>query len=460
MHLLLVDDDAEYRATIARRLQRRGHTVQEAESLQSAMAVARAEQFDAAVVDLEMPDGSGVTLLHQLKEEDSALEVLILTGHGSIETAVEAMRQGAYDYLTKPCRFEELETRLAKAIDRGRLSRENQRLKSLVENATATTDMVGRSPAILDVLAFLRRIAVTDHPVIVYGESGTGKELAAQALHHFSPRAERPLVAINCAAIPEALLESELFGHERGAFTGADKAKMGLFEAASTGTLFIDELGELAPGLQAKLLRALETHRIRRVGAIKETPIDVRIVAATNCDLVQAVAAGRFREDLYYRLNVLSVQLPPLRERRDDIPLLVEHFLKRPPLRGWTIVPAALEKLVAYPWPGNIRELANVIERAKILADDLMITPSQLPDNIVRPAPPSRVANPAFVTKATTPDKLVAIERDHVLAVLQREGGNKSRTATALGLTRRSLYRLLEKYGLTPDGPPDANADS
>jgi DNA-binding NtrC family response regulator len=460
VHLLLVDDDAEYRATISRRLQRRGHTVQEAENLQSAMSVARTEQFDAAVVDLEMPDGSGVTLLHQLKEEDPALEVLILTGHGSIETAVEAMRQGAYDYLTKPCRFEELETRLAKAIDRGRLSRENQRLKSLVENVTATADMVGQSTAMQDVLTFLRRIAGADHPVVIYGESGTGKELAAQAVHRFSPRAERPLVAINCAAIPEALLESELFGHERGAFTGADKAKMGLFEAASTGTLFIDELGELALGLQAKLLRALETHRIRRVGAIKETPVDVRIVAATNRDLSKEVAAGRFREDLYYRLNVLAVQLPPLRDRRDDIPLLVEHFLRRPPIREWSISSAALEKLVAYPWPGNIRELANVIERAKILADNPVITAAQLPENIVRPVPPVASLQLKPVATAPKPDQLVTIEREHVLAVLQREGGNKSRTATALGLTRRSLYRLLEKYGLTPDGPSDANADS
>lgn len=459
MHVLLVDDDAEYRATIARRLQRRGLSIQEAENLQSAMTVARIEQFDAAVVDLEMPDGSGVTLLHQLKEEDPALEVLILTGHGSIETAVEAMRQGAYDYLTKPCRFEELETRLAKAIDRGRLSRENQRLKSLVENASTTVEMIGQSPGIQEVLAFLRRVASADHPVIIYGETGTGKELAARAVHRFSPRAERPLVAINCAAIPETLLESELFGHERGAFTGADKAKMGLFEAANTGTLFIDELGELAMGLQAKLLRALESRRIRRVGAIKETPVDVRIVAATNRDLLQEVAAGRFREDLYYRLNVLAVRLPPLRERCDDIPLLVEHFLRRPPVRDWSISPAALESLMAYPWPGNIRELANVIERAKILADNSVITSAQLPENIIKPAQKNFGFKHDTKTIAPKPDQLVAIERDHVLAVLQREGGNKSRTAAALGLTRRSLYRLLEKYELTPDASSGANPD-
>jgi transcriptional regulator with PAS, ATPase and Fis domain len=279
-------------------------------------------------------------------------------------------------------------------------------------------------------------------------------------VHRFSARAERPLVAINCAAIPETLLESELFGHERGAFTGADKAKMGLFEAANTGTLFIDELGELALGLQAKLLRALESRRIRRVGAIKETPVDVRIVAATNRDLVQEVAAGRFREDLYYRLNVLAVQLPPLRERRDDIPLLVEHFLQRPPHREWTIAPAALEKLVAYRWPGNIRELANVIERAKILADDPVITLAQLPENIVQPAQPGAGFQRAAKAIAPKPDQLVTMERDHLLAVLQREGGNKSRTAEALGLTRRSLYRLLEKYGLTPDAPSESSAES
>ncbi|OYW13292.1 MAG: hypothetical protein B7Z55_17100, partial [Planctomycetales bacterium 12-60-4] len=244
--------------------------------------------------------------------------------------------------------------------------------------------------------------------------------------------------------------ESELFGHERGAFTGADKAKMGLFEAANAGTLFIDELGELAVGLQAKLLRALENRRIRRVGAIKEMPVDVRIVAATNRDLAADVAAGRFREDLYYRLNVLSVRLPPLRERRDDIPLLVEHFLRRPPLREWSVAQDALEKLVVYAWPGNIRELANVVERAKILANCLVITTSELPVGITHPA--TALARPAPQSAAKSRNfELATLERQHVLAVLEQEGGNKSRAATALGITRRSLYRLLEKYGLVEE---------
>lgn len=455
MYLLLVDDDAAYRATIARRLHRRGHAVKEADSVQSGFAAARTEQFDAAVVDLELPDGTGVSLLHQLKQEDPALEVLILTGHGSIETAVEAMRQGAYDYITKPCQFEELETRLVKAVERGRLNRENQRLKSVMESTAPPSEIIGRSQAIQDVIVFLRRVAAANHPVLISGETGTGKELAARAVHQLSPRSSNPLVAINCAALPETLLESELFGHERGAFTGADKPKMGLFEAASTGTLFIDEVGELALGLQAKLLRALESRRIRRVGAIKETPVDVRIVAATNRDLSHEVSAGRFREDLYYRLNVLTVQLPPLRDRREDIPLLIEHLLKRPPLRDWSVSAEALQHLVAYAWPGNIRELANVVERAKILADSLVITPKLLPENMTRPAP-SAPARKLEKEEASAPDELAEIEREHVLAVLKRERGNKSRAAAALGLTRRSLYRLLEKYGIKAEADGDS----
>jgi transcriptional regulator with PAS, ATPase and Fis domain len=335
---------------------------------------------------------------------------------------------------------------LDRATEVRRLRTENARLRRVVERLCYESPryrLVGTSAALRRVIQLIEKVAPTDATVLVRGESGTGKELVARAVHGNSPRRERPLVTVNCATLSEHLLESELFGHEKGAFTGADRAKPGLFEVAEGGTLFIDEVAEMSPALQAKLLRVLEGGHYRRVGDTRERRADVRIVAATNKPLEEAQKAGRFREDLYYRLNVVAVTLPPLRERRDDIPLLVEHFLTTRPVGRTSMMrvdPAALEVLVRYGWPGNVRELANVIERAQILAEGDTITVDDLPDNLVGAT--RAAAAPA------DPDSLEGVERRHVEEVLRRAGGNKVRAAKALGVSRRTLYRLIDRYGL------------
>lgn len=447
MDLLIVDDDAGFRSTLVRRLSRREHSVREFASGEEALQLASQERFDVAVIDLHLPRMDGIELLAKLKQLDPHCQVILLTGEGSIETAVSAMKRGAYDYLTKPCVFSELEVLLTKAHECSRLERENIQLRAALHHTASASEIVGKSSAIQKLLRLIDKAGPTDSPVLIQGESGTGKELVARALHKGSRRAEKPMVAINCAALPEALLESELFGHEKGAFTGAVAAKMGLFEVADGGTLFVDELGELAGGLQAKLLRVLEDGRIRRVGATRETQVDVRVVAATNRNLAERVKAGKFRDDLYYRLNVVTIDLPPLRERRDDLPLLIDHFLRRPVPGGWQLTAAAHRAMCSYSWPGNIRELANVIERAKILADDQLIDLEQLPEAILDPAETEQASSEAAGPAGR--DDLSLLEREHVATVLKRERGNKARAAKALGVSRRSLYRLIEKYGLT-----------
>lgn len=446
MDLLIVDDDQDFRSTLMRRLSRREHAVREAATAEEALKIASLTKFDVAVIDLHLPQMDGIELLAKLKQDDPDCQVILLTGEGSIETAVAAMKRGAYDYLTKPCEFSELEVLLAKAHECGRLGRENLQLRAALRRAAPSSEIVGASQGIQKVLRLIEKAGPSESPVLIEGESGTGKELVARALHQSSPRAEKPMVAINCAALPEALLESELFGHEKGAFTGAVAAKMGLFEVADGGTLFIDEVGELAGGLQAKLLRVLQDGRIRRVGATKEVQVAVRVVAATNRKLADEVKARRFRDDLFYRLNVLTIVLPPLRERPDDIPLLIDHFLHRPVAGGWQLTESARRGLCNYSWPGNIRELANVIERAKILADGTLIDLEQLPEAILDPAEAGKTLPES--TASPESDDLSRIERQHVASVLQREGGNKARTAKVLGISRRSLYRLIEKYGL------------
>jgi len=446
VQLLIVDDDQEYRSTVVRRLIRRDHTVHEAASAEDALKVAAANKFDVAVIDLHLPQMDGIELLSRLKQLDSQCQVIMLTGEGSIQTAVAAMKRGAYDFLTKPCEFAELEILLEKAQEHARLGRENVQLREALRHNTPTAEIVGQSQSIEKVLKLIEKAGPSASPVLIEGESGTGKELVARALHKCSPRAEKPMVAINCAALPEALLESELFGHEKGAFTGAVAAKMGLFEVADGGTLFIDELGELAGALQAKLLRVLQEGRIRRVGATKEVPVDVRVIAATNRRLADEVKARRFRDDLFYRLNVITIVLPPLRERPGDLPLLIDHFLRRPVAGGWQFSESAHRALCSYSWPGNIRELANVIERAKILSDDKRIDLEHLPEVILDPAEATVTTPDRQVSPGS--DELAHLERDHVALILEREGGNKARAAKTLGISRRSIYRLIEKYGL------------
>jgi DNA-binding NtrC family response regulator len=439
--LLIVDDDDVFRETAMKWLERKGYVVHGAASAEEALRLADQRQFSVAIVDMVMPGLSGHDLLRSFKESDRDCEVILLTGQGTIEAAVAAMKLGAFDFVTKPCSLAVLETLVERARERGDLRKENVRLKEALRRAQPRDEIVGASPPMREVFRLIERVGPTDKPVLIQGESGTGKELVARAIHQRSVRAERPLVVINCAALPDTLLESELFGHEKGAFTGAVQAKAGLFELADSGTLFIDEIGEMSGALQAKLLRVLEDGTLRRIGSLKERRVDVRLIAATNRNMAEEVNAGRFREDLYYRINVMSLQLPPLRQRSGDLPLLLERFL-RP---GWTIEPEALEALARCTWPGNVRQLKNALERAEVMSDDATIRLLDLPPEILVPA---TSPTPVLALPAADGDELSQIERAHVQEILARERGNKARAARALGINRRSLYRLIEKYDI------------
>lgn len=450
--LLVVDDDQEFRDTLRTRFARRGFEVRSAASGEEAMEVAELRNFDVAIFDIMMPGMSGLELLKRFKSRHAECEVVLLTGQGSIETAVEAMKLGAYDYLQKPFPLKDLEAVAIKASERRNLRKENTQLRAILERSQPPSEMIGQSPAMQEVFRLIERAGPSDKAILILGESGTGKELVARALHRHSRQADKPMVVINCAALPESLLESELFGHEKGAFTGAVAAKPGLFEVADGGTLFIDEIGELPGALQAKLLRVLEDGSLRRIGSIQERRVKVRLLAATNRDLAKEVEAKRFREDLYYRINVMSLELPPLCERKGDIALLVHHFLGS----GWEIDPAALDAMELYRWPGNVRQLSNAIERAKILSSSETLTLKDLPREVSAPATATCAAT---APESDSVDDLAAIQRTKVVEVLRRESGNKSKAARALGIDRRKLYRLLEKFSIADaelaTGTPD-----
>jgi DNA-binding NtrC family response regulator len=437
--LLVVDDDEEFRETLVNRFSRQNFQVQAAASGEEALNFAARRNYDVAIFDMMMPGMSGLELLKQFKATHPDCEVILLTGQGTIETAVEAMKQGAYDYLQKPFPLKDLEAVALKAVDRRRLRKENVQLKAMLERTQPVGEMVGQSAAMQEVYRLIQRAGPSEKAILIQGESGTGKELVARALHRHGKRADKPMVVINCAALPETLLESELFGHEKGSFTGAIGAKPGLFEVADGGTLFVDEIGELPGPLQAKLLRVLEDGSLRRIGSVQERRVNVRLLAATNRNLAKEVAANRFREDLYYRINVMSLELPPLRERTGDVPLLVRHFLGT----TWEIAPEAVEALERYSWPGNVRQLINALERAKILCDSETIGLKDLPREVLAPSDAQPAGDDDFVAAT---DDLAAIQRSKVVAVLRREAGNKSKAARALGIDRRKLYRLLEKY--------------
>lgn len=439
--LLIVDDDDEFRGTVSRRFIRRGYRVREAAGPEEALRALAERQFDVALLDLVMPGMSGVELLEKLRASQPDCEAILLTGQGSIETAVEAMRKGAFDYLTKPFPLGELEMVIEKAYDRRQLRKENVQLKTMIERIRPTAEMIGESSAMKEVVRLIERAGPTEKAILIQGESGTGKELVARALHRASTRAEKPLVVINCAALTETLLESELFGHEKGAFTGAFQTKLGLFEVADGGTLMIDEIGEMPGSLQAKLLRVLEDGSMRRVGSAKEVRVNVRLLAATNRDLAAEVQAGRFREDLYYRINVMSLELPPLRNRLGDIPLLVRHFVGP----DWSVSPEAMAAMERYTWPGNVRQLINAIERARILAEGNEIHLGDLPAAVIH-GPDGKSALPTG-----NEDRLDSVERAHIIEVLNRSQGNKAKAARTLGVNRRSLYRMMEKYAIGPN---------
>jgi len=448
LRLFIVDDDEPLCQTLASRFQRQGMTVATAGSVAEALALAKSQTFDVALLDLHLPDGSGVELLGRLKEGQPEIEALMLTGHGSMETAIQALKLGAYDYLTKPFNLPNLEIHIQKAFEKVRLARRERQWVEQIRYESPRYRLVGSSTSMRRITQLIEKVAPTDATVLIRGASGTGKELVARAVHYNSPRRDRPLVTINCAALQETLLESELFGHEKGAFTGAITAKTGLIEVAEGGTLFIDEIAEMAPGLQAKLLRVLENGHYRRVGGTQEIHADVRVIAATNKNLEEEKRDARFREDLYYRLNVVAIALPTLRERLQDIPELVQHFLINRQIgpRPFQIAPETLEVFAHYDWPGNVRELANVLERAQILAENFTITLDDLPDNMLVSVPAGGLAPSAEAAC------LREVERRHVQWVLRQEKGNKVHAARVLGISRRALYRLIQKYHLQENG--------
>lgn len=453
VELLFVDDDNEFRGIASQWFTRRGFHVHEAPGVNDALRLLQDRQFDVVVSDMAMPGLTGLDLLQRIKELSPDCEVLLLTGQATVEIAVQAMKFGAYDFLSKPFPLPELEALIQKAYERRQLNKENLQLKAVLERNQPKLRMIGESLAMLEVFKLIAKAGPSDQAILIQGESGTGKELVARSLHEHSVRAARPLVSINCTALTETLLESELFGHEKGAFTGAVAAKPGLFELADGGTLFIDEIGEMPGVMQAKLLRVLQDGSMRRVGSLQERRVNVRVITATNRDIAAEVAAHRFREDLYYRINVMSLDLPPLRARHGDIKLLVDYFLGS----GWQIAPDALRVLESYNWPGNIRQLINVIERGKILADDKFITTDELPSILMQlgsGTSSAETTSSAPVMSLVDDGTLASIEKARVVDVMQKQKGNKSRAAQVLGISRRSLYRLLEKYNLDGSNTP------
>ena len=463
--VLLVDDDEAACRLLAEVLERDGYRVAAALSVEEALAkLEREGPFDAVLTDLRMPERSGLDLLKIVREREPDALVLVLTAFGDAAAAGEAIRAGAYDFVSKPYDIGALRETLARALGRRRLATASRELRSAgVRRAAAAQEgsaLVGHSPAIIEVMKTLARAAPTQATVLLLGETGTGKELVARTIHSYSERNGRRFVAVNCSALAEGLLESELFGHLRGAFTGAAGARPGLFREADRGTLFLDEIGDISPALQARLLRALQEHEIVPVGSETPVKVDVRIIAATHRDIGALVRAGKFREDLYYRLNVVTLQLPPLRDRKQDIPLLMDHFLRELTERhgrGPVAVDAeAQHRLLAYDWPGNIRELQNVLERALVLAEQDVIGPEHLPAE-VRPGggPPDPPAPDADEAPVVSPSvnvllSLEEVERRHVLRVLEATGGSREEASRILGISRRTLTRMVQRWGLPP----------
>jgi len=456
--LLLVDDERSVREFLAIYLGRAGHKVETAACMADARTALRARGFDVVITDLRMPDGTGLDVLETSKALHPDTEVVVVTAYATAETAIAAMKAGAYDYLLKPFKVDEVGLVVERALERRLLLRDNVVLRDEIKGRYRLDRMLGKSAAMERLFDLVRKIAPARTSVLVVGESGTGKELAARALHEISPRAERPFVAVNCGAIPEALLESELFGHVKGAFTGATAEKEGLFEAADGGTLFLDEVGELPAAMQVKLLRALQERRVKPVGGVAERDVDVRVVAATNRDLEAEVDRGAFRQDLYYRLNVIQLRMPPVRERREDIPLLAEHFLRKfsaEHARPVTeIAPAAMSALTAYSFPGNVRELENIIERAVTLSSDSRVTLDALPDLRGSGGRGGRAAQELPIEGVNLEREVESFERTLLLRALERTSGNRTEAARLLGISFRSMRYRLSKLGIA--GADDA----
>jgi two-component system, NtrC family, nitrogen regulation response regulator GlnG len=468
--ILIADDEEGLRWVLEKGLRQAGYEVTAVPDGPAALRAAEAEPFDLVLLDVRMPGIDGLGVLRRLRELRPETAVVVITAHGTMETAIQAMQRGAYDYLTKPFDLDEVLLLAERALAVSRLSQEVTRLRSGLAEVREFSALIGRHPRMQDVYKSIGRIAGTDVTVLVRGESGTGKELVARAIHHYSRRAGRPFVAVSCAAIPAPLLESEMFGHERGAFTDARERKLGKFELAHGGTLYLDEIGDMPVELQTKLLRALQERQIERVGGHESVRADVRVIAATNRDLEAAMRASRFREDLYYRLNVVTLTLPPLRERRRDVPLLVEHFLSKyaEALGDRGVAPEALDRLVGYDWPGNVRELENVVQRAMVMATGGVVLPEHLPIGPVSAA--ASVGVDASLEEIIERKLLECVrglrdrpsanlhalmiglvERPLLRAVLRETGGNQVRAAQILGINRNTLRKKLRELDIDLD---------
>jgi DNA-binding NtrC family response regulator len=444
--LLIVDDEADGRDALAELAQRWGYEVLTASDGTEALRRAIEWHPDVLLTDLVMPNMDGLWLLRALRAELPDVPVLLLTGRGTVQTAVQAIKEGAYDFIEKPLEPSRLRVALEHALEKKETLREVQALRRHLAKMAPGTDLIGQGPAMHEVVELVKRVAASNASVVVTGDSGTGKEVVARAIHGLSPRKDKPFVALNCSAIPATLMESELFGYERGAFTGADQRRIGNFEMAHGGTLFLDEIGELPLEMQGKLLRVLEERRLRRLGGKGEIEIDARVLCATNRELKEEVRAGRFREDLFFRLHVFTIRLPPLRERPEDIPLLVHHFIEK--FSGETgkhvkgVTPAAMEVLRAHAWPGNIRELRNTVERAMILVDGDMIGEEQLPPDMR----PRAGGGGEAALGLQLGMELKEVEKQYILSSLRRNRGNKARTAEQLGISEKTLYNKLHRY--------------
>jgi two-component system response regulator HydG len=450
--ILVVDDDQAHRTMLRTLLSGWGYKIVEADDGQVAIEMVHELAFDMILMDIRMLKVSGLEALDGIKTYNPAIPVIIMTAYSSVETAVEALKKGAYDYLTKPLDFDELRLTMERAMDHSQLKEENRLLRETLGSHFDRQNIIGRSTAMVKLLETVAQVAPSEATVLITGDSGTGKELIAGAIHFNSPRKDGPFVKVNCAAITETLLESELFGHEKGAFTGAHRLKEGRFRQADGGSLFLDEVSEMSLGMQVKLLRALQEREITRVGGEEVIRVDVRVIAATNKDLIQEIESERFREDLYYRLNVVTLNVPPLKERKEDIPLLAQHYLNmfaeknRKQIKGFT--PQAMDQLLNYDWPGNVRELMNAVERSVVLSRSEYLDEQDLP-LVIKGAlsdeekSPSRYAVPEDLP-------LEDVEKATILKTLEYTDGNKSEAARRLGITRKTLHKKLKKYGMMP----------
>lgn len=441
--ILVVDDDHAHRIMLRTLLSGWGYVISEADDGDVAIEMVRKQPFDLILMDIRMMKVSGLEALTTIKEFNPSIPIILMTAYSSVETAVEGLKKGAYDYLTKPLDFDELRLAMERAMDHTKLREENRILRESLGIHFDRRNIIGRSNAMEKLLETVAQVSQSDATILITGESGTGKELVAGAIHFNSPRDDKPFIKINCAAITETLLEAELFGHEKGAFTGADRRKEGKFRQADGGSLFLDEVSEMSLAMQVKLLRVLQERELTRVGGSEVIKVDVRVIAATNKNLIQEVDAGRFREDLFYRLNVITLPVPPLRDRREDIPLLAQHFLtlfsekNSKQIKGFT--PQAMDRMLKYDWPGNIRELMNVVERAVVLSRTQYLDEQDL----------SLMKGDESYAEDIVPGNvpLEEVEKATILKTLEATGGNKSEAARRLGITRRTLHQKLRKYG-------------